>query len=350
MVKSMLVSVSKAIRLRLIQRASRSERFSSVYYAIFSRAFAREHLAVLQGQLKHVAESHVPQKNRYRLIRNIHRLEKGLLMRPRRDIFGLAYIAETLECYRTAVTNVQNGDMFADSSSLQWAHDVLSVYFEHVSLPSDMSNLEEIFYDLPNPSELEDPPRVPHKIDRSIPLAVDYDDLKELARQRKSVRWYQPIAVSRDLIDRAIAIASMAPSACNRQPYSFRVFDEPELVRRVAEIPMGSRGYSDNIPMIVAVIGELRAFFSERDRHLIYIDASLASMLFILALETLGLASCCINWPDIRDKEDELTDLLQLEPDQRVIMLIALGYPDPEGLVACSQRLSLDSLRRYNLQ
>ncbi len=38
--------------------------------------------------------------------------------------------------------------------------------------------------------------------------------------------------VERSKIDRAIAVASQAPSACNRQPFVFRVFDDPELVEK----------------------------------------------------------------------------------------------------------------------
>ena len=35
-------------------------------------------------------------ENMFLLRRNVHRLEKGLLMRPRRSVFGLKYIEEAL--------------------------------------------------------------------------------------------------------------------------------------------------------------------------------------------------------------------------------------------------------------
>jgi len=98
------------------------------------------------------------------------------------------------------------------------------------------------------------------------------------------------------------------------------------------------------------VVGQLRNYFSERDRHLIYIDASLAAMAFAYALETQGLSTCMINWPDMEDREQRLAALLNLEPDERPVMCMALGYPDPEGLVAYSQKKPLGQLRRYNLE
>ena len=88
----------------------------------------------------------------------------------------------------------------------------------------------------------------------------------------------------------------------------------------------------------MAVVGDLSAYPLERDRHLIYIDASLASMQLMLAAETLGLATCPINWPDIERAEQRIRDLLDLPPHERVIMLIAIGYGDPEGGVPYSQK------------
>jgi nitroreductase len=71
-------------------------------------------------------------------------------------------------------------------------------------------------------------------------------------------------------------------------------------------------------------------------------------MALVFALETLGLSSCCINWPDVEAQEREMERLLGLEPDERPVMLIAIGYPDPDALVPASGKKSLDSLRRYD--
>ncbi len=144
-------------------------------------------------------------------------------------------------------------------------------------------------------------------------------------------------------------VGAQSPSACNRLPFEFHIFDEPEMVKKVSSIPMGTKGFSQNFSAIVVVVGKLRAYFSERDRHVIYIDAALASMSFMFALETLGLSSCPINWPDIEECEKKMTSVLvDLEPDERVIMLISVGYPAPDGMVPYSQKKELDLLRRYN--
>src|SRR5690606_24595895 len=61
---------------------------SSVYYAFFSRQFQREHRAVLLGRLQYWASLAEIGESCVLLRRNIHRLEKGLIMRPRRERFA----------------------------------------------------------------------------------------------------------------------------------------------------------------------------------------------------------------------------------------------------------------------
>ena len=165
-----------------------------------------------------------------------------------------------------------------------------------------------------------------------------------LCKQRRSVRWYQEKKVPMESIEQALAVATQAPSACNRQPFSFFVFNEPEEAQKIGKIPMGTVGFSHNFQCTVVVVGELSAYPHERDRHVIYIDASLASMQFMLALETLGLSSCVINWPDEEFCEKEMTKTLKLNFDQRPIMLISVGYAQQTGKIPFSQKKSPNQL------
>jgi len=170
--------------------------------------------------------------------------------------------------------------------------------------------------------------------------AISYPQLVSLFTRRRSVRWYLPKPVPAALIEQAVAAASLAPSACNRQPYQFIVLNDANKASAAAKCAMGTVGFAENIPCLLVVTGDLAAYPAERDRHVIYIDASLASMQLMLALETLGLSSCPINWPDIEAREQQLNALLNLPYQQRVIMLLAVGYADPAGGIAYSQKKS----------
>jgi nitroreductase len=105
--------------------------------------------------------------------------------------------------------------------------------------------------------------------------------------------------------------ANQSPSACNRQPFSFRIIDL-DHVKTGVKLPMGTTGYGHTIPVFVVIVGNFDAYFDERDRHIIYIDASLAAMAMMFALETLGLSSCSITWPDIEEWEKKMESFLKL--------------------------------------
>ncbi|WGF87263.1 nitroreductase family protein [Marinivivus vitaminiproducens] len=336
---------------RVLQRAqlmiwSRSPLLSSAYYGLLSRTFAREHFAVMQGRLSHRQNQITPGGSSLQLRRNVHRLEKGLIMRPRRPVFAADYIVPTVAAYARLVEGLpRNPEALPE---VEWARDVLQTYFDAVGPHADIDRARARFGSIEVPVEAGQ--RTPYRRDLERPTPVAYDAMLELAQRRRSVRWYLQQPVPRDLIDQAVAVAAQAPSACNRQPFTFRVYDDPALVRQVAEVPMGTRGFAQNFPAIVVIVGQLRAYFNERDRHVIYVDASLAAMSFMFALETLGLSSCSINWPDQEPQESRMRELLNLEADERVVMLVSLGYPDPTGEVPYSGKKSIDLLRSYNRQ
>lgn len=320
---------------------------SVLYYLLFSRAFNRELWAVAYGRMKYEEEQRLQTRSKTMVRRNIHRLEKGLIMRPRRSTFATEYIEETVEGYAQQLDSCLNDQMqVIDENEIVWAHDVLAAYFKVIGEHPRIDRSKSRFQALPLPNVGGEGGRfAPYKRNISTPSPVSYDDLLTLARRRRSVRWFLPTAVPRELLDKAVQVAALSPSACNRQPFRFLIFDQPGVVQKVAAIPFGTAGFSHNFPAVVAVVGQQRAFFSERDRHVIYIDASLATMSFILALETLELSSCCINWPDIESQERRIAATLNLEPDERVVMLVAVGYPDPEGMVPYSAKKTLNGLR-----
>lgn len=318
------------------------------YYAFWSRAFDRENAAVLAGRAKYAHRHASATGCRALLRRNTHRIEKGLLMRPARPVFALDYIDETVDCYARMLGNPTDPDT-SPPEELQWAHDVLSRYFDITAAHPRINPCRTRFQALSGPpAGKNEAPCLPYLRDLSPPPPIGVEALHALAVRRRSVRWFLPAPVPRELIDSAVAVASLSPSACNRQPFEFRIFDDPAWVRRVAELPFGTAGYHHNIPVLIVLIGRLGDFFDERDRHLVYIDGSLAAMAFVYAAEAQGLSTCCINWPDVADRDRALAELLHLAPDERAILCIAVGYPDPEGLVASSPKKPLDELRRYN--
>ena len=317
---------------------------STAYYALFNGAFRREHAGVLSGQSTYHARIRALGGSSWLLRRNIHRLEKGLIMRPRRPVFAVDYVEQTVATFAALAAHGSNAAI--DPGELQWGQDVLTEYFAVTGSDPKIDRARDRFS--ATIAADQEARMVPYARIDAVSAAVPYEEFMRLTRQRRSVRWYQPRPVPRELIDRAIEAAAQAPSACNRQPFRFRVFDDAELVQEIAAIPAGTAGFRQQFPAIVVIVGDLSAFFDERDRHLIYIDGALAAMSFTLALETLGLSSCLINWPDTPSLERTMAQALGLQRWERVIMLCSVGYADPDGMIPFSQKKSLDKFRSYN--
>ena len=328
----------------LIRLVGRSGVLSSIYYILFSGAFRRECLGVLAGRRRYQVDHSGAMHSSPLLRRNVHRLEKGLIMRPRRDLFGVGYLDETVEMYVRMVA----GDSCVFTEELKWSRDVLCEFFEVTRKDSSTDYARKLFEETEALNEARKPELIPYERDLESPAPVSYDAFLALSKLRRSVRWFLPKPVPHELLDLALTAAAESPSACNRQPFEFRFFDDPELLKTVTRIPMGTGGYEDNIPVFAVIIGKLGNYFDERDRHLIYIDGSLAAMSFAYAAETLGLSTCMINWPDIAEREKCMAEFLQLEADERPVMCMAIGYPDPTGMVPRSTKKSLEDLRKFN--
>lgn len=347
-VRRRVVRLAAHCKSGLFNMATNGRIPARIFYAAVSSRFDREQRAFLLGRRRYLDDLQSTRSSQSLLRRNVHRIEKGLCMEPRRPVFAREYVEETVNAYLARRQCAEHVD-----KELIWADSVLNRYFECVEIDDPrVDRASRAFREL---SRLERPAAEQDGYEPTMRPAgtrplVDLASFRALAKHRQSVRRFQSTSVPRDLLQEVIDTALLSPSACNRQPYVFRVFDEPEWVQAVSRVPMGVAGYEEQIPTIIVVVGQMRNFFDERDRHLIYIDGALASMTFMLAAESAGLATCPINWPDIESKERELSALIGLEPDERPVMLIAVGYPHPDAMVPASTKKSASNAARFNVE
>lgn len=301
----------------------------------------REFAAVTAGRASNISGHH-----RSRLVslrRNIHRLEKGIIMRPRRLGFGESYLAGIL---RSIAKLESAGEL--PLGDRNWAFDVLAEYFKINLAVTAPWLLEQraVFEALA--SDYAAGPQFPYARRASPAVEIEYDQLATLATSRRSVRWFQDKPVDPRTIDRALEIALQSPSACNRQSFRFHVIHGLEQTEKVLNTAAGTKGFSHQVPSVAVVIGRLDGYEFAFDRHAIYVDAGLASMSFLFGLEVQGLSSCCINWPDKADQYRSLGKLINLDKEEQVIMLIAIGHADPDGLIPFSSKRGLGQVRIHS--
>jgi nitroreductase len=339
MIKALLRSALETVDRWLVPLVARQRHLSSLYYLLLNPRFHREHHSVAAGRARFHART--AGRSDPMLRRNIHRLEKGLIMRPRHPSFAGEYIGATVAAYLRL-----EAARTLDPIEHRWAHDVLCRYFAIVEDTPPIADARRRFDMRLNLQS--DGSWSPISSAQRVDSEISFDEFRQLCRRRRSVRWFLDRPVAKELIQQALEVALQAPSACNRQPFFFRILEGREQAGFVARIAMGTTGYADQIPTLIVLLGDLSCFPHERDRHLPYIDGSLAAMQLMLALETLGLSTCPINWPDVESLERRMAKELDLPPWIRPVMLIAVGYADPNGGVAYSAKKPADQLLRHD--
>ena len=174
----------------------------------------------------------------------------------------------------------------------------------------------------------------------------------DLVRQRRSVRCYEPgRPIPRETLDRCLEAARLAPSACNSQPWSFVVVDEPAQVRALAEAacghpPYGMNRFAMNASALIAVVTEkmkLAARLGAQFRGVQYslVDIGIACDHLILQAAEEGIGSCWLGWFN----ERVVKDRLDIPRARKVELLICLGFAadTPREKI----RKPLDEIRRY---
>ncbi len=173
----------------------------------------------------------------------------------------------------------------------------------------------------------------------------------ELANKRQSVRKYLPKPVSRDILEKCLEAARLAPSACNSQPWSFIVVDGEELKNKLAQAAF-SGVYSMNYfikkaPVLVVVITEKSSYAARLGGYFkgvqySLIDIGIACEHFLLQAAEEGLGTCMLGWFN----EGAVKKILKIPRDQKVDLIISIGYPESDEIRE-KIRKPIDQVRRF---
>ena len=139
----LLLIIIGTIDIQLSAVASKSRFLSVVYYSIFSWEFSREMQAVLKAKISYSQSLSGANPTSFLLRRNIHRLEKGLIMRPRRTNFGESYVAETVNHFKLCLER----EVLTDSE-YEWTVNVLNEYFVSVKSNASIAEARALFESL----------------------------------------------------------------------------------------------------------------------------------------------------------------------------------------------------------
>ena len=160
---------------------------------------------------------------------------------------------------------------------------------------------------------------------------LDQDAMSFLAK-RYSARIYAPGPLSLDEVKTVVRVAQVAPSQCNRQSCRVYVFRDRDRIDRLLALQGGARGFGETVPTLFLVCSEITAWGGPQQRNQPYVDGGLFSMQLILALTAHGILSCPLNLAVSNACERRIRRTAGVPDRERVIMMIAAGYPLAESL------------------
>lgn len=167
----------------------------------------------------------------------------------------------------------------------------------------------------------------------------------EIAQMRQSCRSYNPDrAVAQEILDRILASARLAPSACNGQPYLITVC-RGETAKRVAKATqgMGMNKFASDAPVMLVLSEQpyvASAALGARVKKNDYrsIDIGIVAAYITAEATAAGLGTCILGWLD----DAEIRKICGLEGAVRLV--ITLGYAKDDDKLRKKKRKPMDEL------
>ncbi len=147
----------------------------------------------------------------------------------------------------------------------------------------------------------------------------------ELTKQRYSCRDYQPTSIEQEKLDYVMACVRLSPSACNKQPWRFRIISNEDDLQKVRQCY--AREWMTTAPVcIIASILHDEEWVRADGKHHGDIDIAIAVEHLCLAAAEQGLGTCWVcNFDAALCKQ-----LFALDANEEPAVLIPIGYPADE--------------------
>jgi nitroreductase len=148
-------------------------------------------------------------------------------------------------------------------------------------------------------------------------------EFREVVKQRRSLRSFAPVEVGEALIKDLAAVAGLAPSCSNKQPWRFVFVRSPGMLERmVATLAPGNAAWAKQACMIVAVWSQADLdCWTPDGRDYYQFDTGMASALLMLAATERNLTAHPIAGFDPQSARR----VLALPEGAQVITLIIVG-------------------------
>jgi nitroreductase len=274
-----------------------------------------------------------------KIIKSYHRIEKGLALKTPRPGFG----ADAIEHLIADITDYTR--LYGADSATRRGIDTLREYLEFntrsgAAVPQQLLHLLATDTTLATAGtrSAEGGTRTVH---RDTIIANGQVALDAFLRSRHSIRHFAAEPVDEALIEKAVQLAQLAPSVCNREAGRVFLVSERSRIDQLLQFQNGNRGFGEQADKLLVITASLDCFLTVGERYQCWVDGGLFAMTLIYALHAQGLGTCCLNWSVEPDVDTAFKQAAGIAPGQAVIMLLAVGHLPQQLRVAMSSRRAL---------
>jgi len=169
-------------------------------------------------------------------------------------------------------------------------------------------------------------------------------DFKKFASSRHSIRYFKPsYKIDQGVFEKAIKIARLCPSACNRQSSRVMLINDEGLSKKILEIQGGSKGFK-NADNCILVMSDLNSYWYNGEMNTSFIDAGIFVMNLIYALKYYGIESCPLIWDDNTYRRQVLDEIIQIPKNYFIMCVLAVGEADAKAKALLSPRKDIDEI------
>lgn len=150
-------------------------------------------------------------------------------------------------------------------------------------------------------------------------------DFYDVIKNRRSIRAYKDATIPRESLARIAESVRLAPSACNIQPWSFRIVFNKQIKDKICSVY--TRDWLKQAPAIIVALGNYEECWKKPDgAPAVDIDMGIAMEHLVLAARAEGLGTCWICSYDSK----KMNETLNILRPWTVLAISPLGYPAEE--------------------
>ena len=266
-----------------------------------------------------------------------HGIEKGLSMPNLRMNFGKDKVESLLELTKLYIKSTYNTEL----TQFRTACTVLCNYFE-LHKKNDV-NIDDFFTKYDYLQIL--PFKIPNyngatQLNSTTYFNSSQADFFEFSKSRHSVRNFNGQLVDNSFVEKAIDIAKTAPSVCNRQAIEVKLINDYSIVQSLLQIQTGILATAETINQVLVITFNRNYFFWIGERNQGFLDGGIFIQNLLYGLHYYNIATCPLHWSLGYKQDTKAAKILRLKAGEKIIVLIAIGYPDEEFKVATSNRRS----------